>query len=171
MKPATSIATIALPRCSLLLAVGLAAAGCSADEEELATTEDPLLFLELNCRTLNAHASYLQSKGFNLGTAYPERALPDGGSVRQYANAVLYWSPSTCAREVHGPIFGRYFWMGEQASEVGYPTSDTFPLTSSVSARSLFQRGAIYWKPELGARVVKGPVYDKYVSLGRDHDG
>jgi len=59
--------------------------------------------------------------------------------------------------------------LGAQASEVGYPTSDTFPLTSSVSARSLFQRGAIYWKPELGARVVKGPIYDKYVSLGREH--
>src|SRR5205085_2793108 len=79
-----------------------------------------------------------------------ERVTPDRigranhfSSTRSPSNVdgSIYWTPSTGAHEIHGPIRAKWLSIGSERSCVGYPVTDTVRTTSG--AQVTFQRGVI----------------------------
>ncbi|WTW98811.1 FG-GAP-like repeat-containing protein [Streptomycetaceae bacterium NBC_01309] len=60
-----------------------------------------------------------------------------------YTDASVYWHPNTGAHWVQGGIRGRWEALGWETSNLGYPTSDEFPVAGG--ARSDFRNGYIRW--------------------------
>jgi len=82
-----------------------------------------------------------------------ESPTPDGvGRFNHFQGGSIYWTPSTNAHEVHGPIRSRWFQEGSERGALGYPTSDV--KTTSGGQRSEFQRGAIEWDRVTGETKV-----------------
>jgi len=74
------------------------------------------------------------------------------GRFNHFQGGSIYWTPSTNAHEVHGPIRSRWFQEGSERGALGYPTSDV--NTISGGQRSEFQRGAIEWDRVTGETKV-----------------
>jgi uncharacterized protein with LGFP repeats len=74
---------------------------------------------------------------------YPvsDEAAVTGGRASQFQGGNIYWSSTTGAREVHGPILTRYLSLGGSGSRLGLPVSDEY--ASGAGRRSDFQHGAI----------------------------
>ncbi len=74
----------------------------------------------------------LQLNGFDIGAAESTvQAAGSGGFVQAFANARLYWHPSTGAHEVHGNVLDWYLKLGGPGThpqtgrrEFGYPVAD-----------------------------------------------
>jgi uncharacterized protein with LGFP repeats len=64
------------------------------------------------------------------------------------ANGSIYWSPSTGAHAVQGPIKQRWAALGWENSYLGFPTSDQYPTTGGL--RSDFQGGYIFYNSATG---------------------
>jgi GH25 family lysozyme M1 (1,4-beta-N-acetylmuramidase) len=93
-----------------------------------------------------------------------ETGTPDGvGRYNHFENPRLsnqggsiYWTPSTGAWEVHGPI--RTYWAnaGWERSSLGYPTSDQYNVSGTTNlVRNNFQHGTITLNTTTG--VVTSP--------------
>ena len=99
------------------------------------------------------------------GAGSEEGPLPDGrGTVRDFDNGSIYWSPETGAYEVHGAIRDKY---GQTRKWIGYPTTDETGCPDGVGRFNHFEHGSIYWTPETGAHEVHGAIRDS----GRSWDG
>lgn len=80
-----------------------------------------------------------------------ETGTPDGvGRFNRFQNGMIYWTPSTRAKEVHGAILERWSALGFERSWLGYPTTDEVEFAQGGRA-SAFQHGEIYWWPDTGA--------------------
>ena len=98
------------------------------------------------------------------GAGSDEGPLPDGrGTVRDFDNGSIYWSPETGAHEVHGAIRDKY---GQTRKWIGYPTTDETGCPDGVGRFNHFEHGSIYWTPETGAHEVHGAIRDKWQSMG-----
>jgi glucose/arabinose dehydrogenase len=65
----------------------------------------------------------------------------------------VYWSRSTGAHAVHGPIWRKWSTMGRERSVLGYPTSGVRKVPGGQ--RSRFERGVIRWYSNSGGVVVR----------------
>jgi uncharacterized protein with LGFP repeats len=82
-----------------------------------------------------------------------ETATRDGlGRFNRFQGGAIYWTPSTGAVEVHGPIFDTYASVGGPQSRLRYPTADVTP--TALGARSIFQGGSIDWNRLTGQTVI-----------------
>jgi uncharacterized protein with LGFP repeats len=64
-----------------------------------------------------------------------------------------------------GAIYDRWQTMGGMNSALGAPTSPE--ATGAGSTRyATFDKGAMYWSPEIGAEPLTGAIYDAWASLG-----
>lgn len=91
----------------------------------------------------NREAGFL---GFPLSN---ENTTPDGvGRYTTFEGGIVFWSPKTGAREVHGGILRRYQSLGSERSYLGYPTSDEYSIAGGK--RSNFQNGYITWSSSTG---------------------
>jgi uncharacterized protein with LGFP repeats len=99
---------------------------------------------------------------------YPTQSvswLPDRvGQVASFQNGKIYWHPQTGARTVMGPIGSAYAAAGAERGELGYPAHSVSWLTDRVGQFALFQKGAIFWSPSTGARVLPGTFWTTYRS-------
>lgn len=88
---------------------------------------------------------------------YSQISIVDG-AYAEFAGGRIYWSAATGAHEVHGAILERMlrnYPVG--ASPWGFPTSDESDVSGHAGARvSFFERGAIYWRPDIGAVALAG---------------
>jgi hypothetical protein len=111
-------------------------------------------------------------KGF-LGTPVDgvpyggERPTPDGkGQYVHFQGGSIYWSPNSKAHEVHGLIREKWKSLSWERGFLGYPLTDEMTCPDKVGRFNHFQGGSIYWTPSTGARVVRGPIRDKWESIG-----
>ena len=88
------------------------------------------------------------------------------GRYNQFQGGSIYWSPATGAHEVHGAIRNTWASLGWELGFLGYPTTDELTTPDGVGKYTQFQGGSIYWSPATGAHVVRGPVRDKWGSMG-----
>jgi uncharacterized protein with LGFP repeats len=117
--------------------------------------------------------SFWQSTG-GLGGAlgYPTRSVSNAADgVGQYAHFTggsVYWSPSTGARALMGPI--KDFWLstGGTGGLLGYPTQSVSTLPDGVGRYAHFTGGSVYWSPSTGARALLGPIRDLWSSSGAE---
>ncbi|WP_083968994.1 N-acetylmuramoyl-L-alanine amidase [Hyalangium minutum] len=69
-----------------------------------------------------------------------ETKTPDGvGRFNHFQNGSIYWTPTTGAREVHGPIRAKWESLGWERSALGYPVRDEYAVTGG--RESEFQKG------------------------------
>lgn len=80
--------------------------------------------------------------------------IRDSGCFQHFEreNGSIYWSPQTGAHTVQGLIKDRWAQLGWENSELGYPTSDEFPVPGGVQQN--FQGGWLAW---LGGDVYGEP--------------
>ncbi|MDY7232691.1 N-acetylmuramoyl-L-alanine amidase [Hyalangium rubrum] len=69
-----------------------------------------------------------------------ETTTPDGvGRFNHFQNGSIYWTPTTGAHEVHGPIRAKWESLGWERSALGYPVRDEYAVTGG--RESEFQKG------------------------------
>jgi uncharacterized protein with LGFP repeats len=92
----------------------------------------------------------LDSEAGMLG--YPvtdELAIPrTSGAYSHFEHGSIYWTATTGAHEIHGPIRDKWASLGSENSELGYPVSDV--ATSGSTHVSHFQHGIITWDSATG---------------------
>ena len=77
----------------------------------------------------------------------------ESGRFVDFENGSVYWSATTGAHAIHGPIWRTWSALGRERSVLGLPTSGVRKVRGG--ARVLFQRGAIRWYSASGRTVVR----------------
>jgi SpoIID/LytB domain protein len=92
-----------------------------------------------------------------------ERTAPDGrGRYNHFVRGSIYWSPTTGAWSVLGPIRARWEASGWELGVLGYPVSDQTVTPNGRGSFNHFQGGSIYWSPATGAHDVRGIIRLKW---------
>jgi LGFP repeat/PAN domain len=89
-----------------------------------------------------------------------------GDQFEGFEGASLYWTPATCAHEVHGAIRDLWSSIGWERSVQGYPLTDQLITPDGIGAYNHFQNGSIYWTPLTGAHEVHGAIRGKWSAMG-----
>ncbi|MGH9222239.1 MAG: LGFP repeat-containing protein [Acidimicrobiales bacterium] len=100
------------------------------------------------------------------GAGSAEMALPNGGRVRDYRNASIYWHPRTGAHEVHGAIRVKWAQLGGNGGFLGYPMTDETGTPDGRGRFNHFEGGSIYWTPETNAHEVHGDIRQRWSEMG-----
>lgn len=101
------------------------------------------------------------------GAGSGEMAMPDGrGRARDFQNGTIYWTPEFGAFEVHGAIRVKYAQLRGPAGILRYPVSDESGCGPGAGRFNHFEGGSIYWRADIGAHAVHGPVRDKWAEMG-----
>jgi uncharacterized protein with LGFP repeats len=109
-------------------------------------------------------------QGFEQGTlGYPvsdEVALANGrGAFNWFQRGAVYWSPSSGAHWLTGPILDAWVAQGFEGGPLGFPVGDHVQ-TRDGGAFTWFEHGAVYWSPDTGAHRMAGPILDAWVAQG-----
>ncbi|WP_448615631.1 S8 family serine peptidase [Modestobacter sp. URMC 112] len=78
--------------------------------------------------------------------------LRSSGCYQGFRNATVYWSPTTGAFALSGPIRDAWAAQGWETGKLGYPTS-RMTCSSTTSCTQAFQGGTASWTAGTGVRV------------------
>ena len=104
----------------------------------------------------------LQTLGAPTG---PETAV-NGGSVREYANGTIYWSPARGAYVSTGDINAMYKGLGGETGVYGWPTSDIKTSANGGLVQN-YEHGDIY-KTAAGTFFSFGAIRSVYRAFGAE---
>ena len=93
------------------------------------------------------------------------------GYAQKFTSGKIFFTPDTGAHLMSGAILDRYESLGGPAdSDLGFPTIDEVAgligPDSRVSTFNASDKPAIFWTPETGAWVVRGPINAAWDALG-----
>jgi hypothetical protein len=78
-----------------------------------------------------------------------------------------YTALANCAREVVvGEIGAKYDQLGGCAAAMGAPIANERATPDGIGRFSVFERGSIYWTPQVGAHEVRGRIRDAWAAAG-----
>ncbi|CAN5825570.1 hypothetical protein BH11MYX3_BH11MYX3_29320 [soil metagenome] len=80
-----------------------------------------------------------------------------------------FWTPGTrCGNTpgVIGEIERKYLALGSCTSVLGIPITSEQTTPDGIGRYSVFERGSIYWTPQLGAFEVHGRIRDAWATAG-----
>jgi hypothetical protein len=89
-----------------------------------------------------------------------------GGYVRRFEGADIYFSDQTGAHEVHGDIRAKYNALQGPNGVLGLPVTDETGTPDGVGRFNHFVGGSIYWTPNTGPMMVRGAIRDLWASQG-----
>lgn len=98
-----------------------------------------------------------------------EKATPNGlGRYRHYHGGSIYWHHSFPweAFVVYGLIKQKWGQMGWEQSPLGFPISDELPAGNSGGRMSLFESGAILYRPDIGTFETHGAIFRRWRDMG-----
>ena len=114
-----------------------------------------------------------EASGGDGGPLGPEQGevYPAGeGFAQNYAGGKIFFTPGTGAHFMRGAILDKYESLGGPAdSDLGFPTMDDGPGRAAGSFNVTFSasdKPVIFWTPDTGARVVRGPINAAWDKLG-----
>lgn len=114
-----------------------------------------------------------QAAGGDTGPLGPKSGdvYPAGtGFAQNFASGKMFFTPATGAHLMQGAILEKYESLGGPAdSDLGFPTIDEGPGRAPGSINvtlSGSDNPVIFWTPDTGARVVRGPVNAAWDKLG-----
>ncbi|MDY6996534.1 MAG: hypothetical protein SW019_08055 [Actinomycetota bacterium] len=121
----------------------------------------------------DAIAAAWQASGGDAGPLGPPTGdvYPAGeGFAQDFASGRMFFTPQTGAHYMQGAILDKYESLGGAADgDLGFPTIDEGPGLAPGSRNSTFSapdNPVIFWTPEHGARVVRGPINAAWDALG-----
>ncbi|ORA98570.1 hypothetical protein BST33_16130 [Mycolicibacter minnesotensis] len=92
------------------------------------------------------------------------------GFAQDFAGGTVFFTPETGARALYGAILDKYEALGGAADNgLGFPSSDEVPglvPDSRVAILAGADNPVIFWTPEHGAHVVRGPINAGWDKLG-----
>lgn len=92
------------------------------------------------------------------------------GFAQNFAGGKIFFTPDTGAHIMRGAILEKYESLGGPAdSDLGFPTMDDGPGRAPGSFNVTFSasdKPVIFWTPDTGARVVRGPINAAWDKLG-----
>ncbi|WKD59983.1 alpha/beta hydrolase-fold protein [Corynebacterium caspium] len=109
-----------------------------------------------NCLPVGAIAE--ATKTGIIGTCTNNEYDIAGGKAEDFRKGTAYWSAETGAFALFGRINARYSEMGGPASWLGFPVTTELSTPDGKGRFVHFQRGSIYWTPELGPISVPGDI-------------
>lgn len=95
--------------------------------------------------------------------------IGDNSAAQGYAGGKVFYSPQTGAHAVTGAILSKYESLGGPTSDLGLPTgpeADGGVPNSRISSFSAPDKPTIFWTPDTGAVVVRGPLNAAWAKLG-----
>jgi len=92
--------------------------------------------------------------------------LQEGGCFQPFERGAIYWSPSSGAQVVRGPIHERWAGLGWETGRLGYPTGEQNCGLRDGGCFQDFQHGAMYWTLGTGAQPVLGSIQKKWAATG-----
>ncbi|WP_353510381.1 PQQ-dependent sugar dehydrogenase [Intrasporangium sp.] len=101
--------------------------------------------------------------GYPTTNLAPTAARP--GYQTRFQRGAIYYSGSTGAQYLTGPISAKYLGIGAEGSPLQFPTTPT-RNTPSGGQYQHFQGGSIYWSSSTGAHRLGGSIRSLYASLG-----
>lgn len=108
--------------------------------------------------------------GGPLGARQGEQTkIGDDSAAQGYASGKIFYSPPTGAHAVTGAILSKYESLGGPTGDLGYPVgaeADGGVPNSRVSSFSAPDKPVIFWTPDTGAIVVRGPLNAAWAQLG-----
>ena len=121
----------------------------------------------------NAITAAWQASGGDAGPLGPKSGdvYPIGaGFAQNFASGKVFFTPATGAHAMQGAILEKYESLGGPAdSDLGFPTIDEGDGKAPGSRNSTFSapdNPVIFWTPDTGARVVRGPLNAAWDTLG-----
>ena len=94
---------------------------------------------------------------------------PSQGAEQGYAGGKIFYSPDTGAHAVTGAILSKYESLGGPTGDLGYPIgteADGGIPNSRTGSFSAPDKPVIFWTPDTGAIVVRGPINAAWQKLG-----
>lgn len=108
--------------------------------------------------------------GGPLGARQGEVSLiGDTTAAQGYAGGKVFYSPETGANAVTGAILSKYESVGGPTGDLGLPTGpevDGGVPNSRISSFSAPDKPTIFWTPDTGAIVLRGPINAAWAQLG-----
>lgn len=108
--------------------------------------------------------------GGPLGARQGEQnKISDNAAAQGYVGGKIFYSPDTGAHAVTGAILSKYESLGGPTGDLGFPVgaeADGGVPNSRVSSFSAPDKPAIFWTPDTGAVVVRGPINAAWAKLG-----
>ena len=121
----------------------------------------------------NAITATWQATGGDTGPLGPPSGdvYPIGsGFAQNFASGKVFFTASTGAHFMQGAILDKYESLGGPAdSDLGFPTIDEGPGRAPNSVNSTLSapdNPVIFWTPDTGAHVVRGPINAAWDKLG-----
>ena len=87
---------------------------------------------------------------------------------RAYQNGVIFWTLSTRAHSVTGPLHSAFLASGGALSPWGMPRSDTICGLANGGCRQHFVWSNVYWSSTTGAVPVRDAIRTAYLSIGEE---
>lgn len=116
---------------------------------------------------INAKSSQVSPSILGTATGLVEIITPCVGYRQRFQfGSIFYHSDATEAFSVHSDIAAHYLQIGEQESSLGFPTTDQTKCADGIGRFNHFQFGSIFWKPNLGAHALWGPLHDEWAAEG-----
>lgn len=106
--------------------------------------------LELMRRPFDEHAAHVSPESGRPGSRISDIEFVHNGIRIRYQNGAIYERNGGGMAWVHGAIEARYNQLGGASSWLGLPVHDEQAMSEGGRA-SVFERGAIYWWPDVGA--------------------
>lgn len=108
--------------------------------------------------------------GGPLGARQGEQeSFGDNVAAQGYASGKIFYSPQTGAHALTGAILSKYESLGGPTGDLGLPVAaeaEGGVPNSRVSSFSAPDEPVIFWTPDTGAVVVRGPINAAWAKLG-----
>ncbi len=95
--------------------------------------------------------------------------IGDNAAAQGYASGKIFYSPETGAHAVTGAILSKYESVGGPTGDLGFPAgpeTDGGVPNSRIGTFSAPDNPEIFWTPDTGAIVVRGPINAAWAKLG-----
>jgi len=131
---------------------------------ELTVSDDPVSAINAARR---AAGGPLGPLGAAEGDPYPIGA---DGLGQDFVNGKIFYNPDTGANVVTGQVLAKYESVGGPEGDLGFPiTSETDGGVAPASRMSTFaaaDKPVIFWTPDHGAVIIRGPMNAAWDKLG-----
>jgi SpoIID/LytB domain protein len=88
------------------------------------------------------------------------------GHVAAFQHGAIYNRPDLGAHALYGPIYQAYASTGWTTGPLGMPSTGVGRTTALDAQRTSFVGGVIYYRRDVGAHALHGPIYDAYARQG-----